>query len=93
MAKEEKKARIPSAQKKWRQSEEQRMRNKAFRSKTKTAIKDFEAALSSGKKDDAKAALSAVYSLFDKGHKKGVFKQNTVARLKSRITARLVAVA
>jgi small subunit ribosomal protein S20 len=86
MAKEQaKKAKVkrPTALKRDLQSERARVRNKAFRSQVSTAIK----AASEAKGDSQK--LSAVYSLMDKGVKKGVFKQNKAARLKSRITKRL----
>lgn len=88
MAKEQaKKAKVkrPTALKRDLQSERARIRNKGFRSKVSTAIK----AASDAQTEQRKEKLSAVYSLMDKGVKKGVFKKNKADRLKSRITKRL----
>jgi small subunit ribosomal protein S20 len=41
----------------------------------------------------AKAALPATFSLIDRSAKWGIIKKNTAARYKSRITARLKAIA
>lgn len=84
-----KKAKVkrPTALKRDLQNERNRIRNKAFRSKVSTAIKSATDAAS----DQIQAKLSDVYSLMDKGVKKGVFKQNKADRFKSRITKRLVA--
>lgn len=80
------KVKTPTAIKRDLQSEKSRLRNKAFRSKVSTAIKLCREAGSA----EIKESLSAVYSLMDKGVKKGVFKQNKANRFKSRITKRLV---
>ncbi len=79
------KVKTPTAIKRDLQSEKNRLRNKAFRSKVNTAIKLC-------KETDASQIaekLSVVYSLMDKGVKKGVFKKNKANRFKSRITRRL----
>ena len=81
--------RKPSALKRDIQSEKRRLRNGSYRSSVLTAIRSFESALS--KKETAetlKAKLDAVYSLMDKGVKKGVYKLNKASRTKSRLTAR-----
>jgi len=82
-----KKAKVkrPTALKRDLQNEKARIRNKAFRSKVSTAIK----AASDATKEQIAAKLSTVYSLMDKGTKKGIFKKNKSNRLKSRITKRL----
>ncbi|MES2199164.1 MAG: 30S ribosomal protein S20 [Chlamydiota bacterium] len=83
-----KKAKVkrPTALKRDLQNERNRIRNKAFRAQVSTAIKSATGATS----DQIQAKLSDVYSLMDKGVKKGVFKKNKANRFKSRITRRLV---
>lgn len=78
-----KKAKRPSALKRHIQSEKRRVLNKTFRSKVATAIKTLEKAI---KTAEDQGQLSAVYSLADKGVKKGIFKANKAARIKSRMT-------
>lgn len=80
----------PSAQKRDEQSERRRQRNRSFRASVVTAIRSFETALTQDKGSPAaKEKLDALYSLVDKGVKKGVFKPNKAARTKSRLSARL----
>ena len=83
-----KKAKVkrPTALKRDLQNEKSRIRNKAFRAQVSTAVKSAIGAVS----DQIKAKLSDVYSLMDKGVKKGVFKKNKANRFKSRITKRLI---
>lgn len=92
MAKEEaekaKKVRQPTAKKRDLQSKRSRLRNKSFRSSIRTAIRKFESVLPSGKPGDIQANLDEVYSLVDKGVKKGVYKLNAASRTKSRLAAR-----
>ena len=80
------KTKTPTAVKREVQNEKRKLLNKAFRSKVATVIK----ALSSPGSDLA-PKLSAVYSMMDKGVKKGVFTQNKASRFKSRITRRFTA--
>ena len=80
------KTKTPTAVKRELQNEKRKLLNKAFRSKVATVIK----ALSSAGSDLA-PKLSAVYSMMDKGVKKGVFTQNKASRFKSRITRRFTA--
>ncbi|HSU87679.1 MAG TPA: 30S ribosomal protein S20, partial [Terriglobia bacterium] len=46
-------------------------------------------ALVSGKPDDAKTLLPATLSIIDRSVKKGVIKENTARRYKSRLTRRV----
>jgi small subunit ribosomal protein S20 len=88
MADEKKtKTKIPSAKKRDIQSEKNRIRNKAFRAKVSTVMKAFKASDASS----AKEKLGDIYSIMDKGVKKGIFKQNKANRIKSRLTKRLAA--
>lgn len=85
--KEKKKEKRPSAQKRDLQSEKKRIINRNFKSQIRTAIRDLEEALP--KKDTAlnKKHLSEIYSLMDKGVKKGIFKVNKANRTKARLAA------
>jgi small subunit ribosomal protein S20 len=89
MAEAEKKVkeRRPQALKRDIQNEKRRLHNRAFRSKTSTAIRALEAAITSG--GSAQERLNAVYSLVDKGVKTGMFKQNKANRVKARLTKRV----
>ncbi len=85
--KDKKKERRPSAQKRDLQSEKRRLINRNFKSQVRTAIRELEDDLP--KKDAAlsKKHSSEIYSLMDKGVKKGVFKANKANRTKARIAA------
>ncbi|CCB87387.1 MULTISPECIES: 30S ribosomal protein S20 [Parachlamydia] len=90
MAKEapvKKKERVPTPLKRDLQNEKRRLRNKAFKSSVRTAIRQFEETVA--KKDPALITerLNEVYSLMDKGVKKGVYKLNKASRTKSRLAA------
>lgn len=89
--KEKAKVRQPSALKRDIQSEKSRLRNKAFKSSVRTAIRQFDESLPKGDDKAIKENLNAVYSLMDKGVKKGVFKLNKASRTKARLAARAVA--
>jgi small subunit ribosomal protein S20 len=53
------------------------------------AIKEYRGLTAAGKKAEAAAALSGAYQAIDKAAKRGVIKQNTAARKKSRLSALL----
>jgi small subunit ribosomal protein S20 len=82
-----KKTKRPSALKRHLQSEKRRLRNKNFKSKIATSIKALEKSIKTA--EDA-GKLQEVYSLADKGVKKGIFKANKAARIKSRMTKKAV---
>jgi small subunit ribosomal protein S20 len=67
--------------------------NRANRSRVRTTLRAMREALTAG---DAKAAgeqYRATVSALDKSVQKGVFHKNTVSRYKSRLNARLKALA
>ncbi|MCR1809221.1 30S ribosomal protein S20 [Haploplasma modicum] len=64
-------------------NEKSRLRNHAFKSSTKTAIKAVEKAVASGDKDQALSSLPLAHKKLDQGQAKGVFHKNFVARHKS----------
>jgi len=84
------KTRRPSAQKRDIQSEKRRLRNRSYRAEVLTAIRTFETSITKKEAPEAvKTKLGAIYSLMDKGVKKGVYKAQKASRTKSRLTARL----
>jgi len=80
----------PTAIKRDIQSEKRRLINKSFKNRVRTAVRFFERVVE-GKEASSVEALRDVYSLMDKGVKRGIFKQNKANRTKSRLAARLVA--
>ena len=68
-----------------RKAEENRLRNKAFKSRLKTAIKKYESGLQEDNQEAAKDNLLQVTSLIDKSVNKGVLHKNTAARRKSSL--------
>lgn len=83
-AKDKKRTKRPTALKRDIQSRKKQLRNKMFKSQVRTAMRTLKEAQTGGKMTPE--ILSSVYSLLDKGVKKGVFKINKASRLKSRIT-------
>jgi small subunit ribosomal protein S20 len=81
-----------SALKRARQTETRTARNRATRSKVRTALRGVREALASGNKQTATQAYSAAVSALDKTVKKGVLHKNTASRYKSRLSARLNAI-
>ena len=78
-------ANIKSAKKRILVTETRTARNKAIRSKVKTAIKKVDAAVVAQDKEAAKAALLAATSEIDKATAKGVYHKNTASRKVSRL--------
>ena len=86
-------ANIKSAKKRILVNETKAARNKAIRSKVKTAIKKVEAAVAAGDKAAAQAALIAATSEIDKATSKGVYHKNTASRKVSRLSKAVSAMA
>lgn len=87
--KKETKTRKPSALKRDIQGEKRRMRNKSYRASVLTSIRALESSLNQKESlETIKTRLNAIYSLMDKGVKRGVYKPQKAARTKSRLTAR-----
>ncbi len=79
-------ANIKSAKKRILVNETKAARNKAIRSKVKTAIKKVEAAVAEGNKEAASAALKVATTEIDKACTKGVYHKNNASRKVSRLT-------
>ena len=90
MAKEKKdvKKKRPTALKRDIQNEKRRLQNKIFKSKVRTSVRRFEDALVKGEEAQITEALNTVFSMMDKGVKRGTYKLNKAGRTKSRLTAR-----
>ena len=79
-------ANIKSAKKRILVAEARNARNKAIKSKVKTAIKKVDAAVAAQDKEAAKVALLAATSELDKAASKGVYHKNTASRKISRLS-------
>ena len=80
-------ANIKSAVKRAKQSEVNRLRNRAGKSRVLTARKKALTAIGSGNKDEATKAYSEYTSVLDKTAKKGIIAKNNANRKKSRMAA------
>jgi len=81
------------AAKRARQAESRRQHNVALRSDMRTAVKKVLAAIEAGDKEAANVAFRSAQSKLDGMARKGVIAKNKAARSKSRINARIKALA
>jgi small subunit ribosomal protein S20 len=72
-----------------RQAEANRLRNKAYKSRLKSAVKDYEGNVNQENIEAARESLLQVTSLLDKSISKGILHKNTAARKKSALTKKL----
>jgi len=79
-------ANIKSAEKRILQNERQRQRNRAYRTRLRTAIKQLRAAVEGGDADQAKTLLPKTLRVIDQTAQKKVIHANAAARHKSRLT-------
>ncbi|MFC2049500.1 30S ribosomal protein S20 [Chlamydiota bacterium] len=86
---EKKKVKRPTALKRDARNDKMRLINKSFKSNVRTTMRSFEEALKSQDKPRIQEALNTVYSVMDKGVKKGVYKANKASRLKARATVKV----
>jgi small subunit ribosomal protein S20 len=86
-------ANTPQAKKRIRRNANRAEVNGARVSRIRTFIKQAEAAIAGGNKDEARAALQRVQPELARGVAKGVLHKNMAARKLSRLTKRLVAIA
>ncbi len=78
-------ANIRSAEKQRRQAEKRKERNRGAKSRLRSTLKKGRAAVDAGSAD--KDVLSTTFSEIDKAAKRGVIKDNTADRYKSRLAA------
>lgn len=72
-----------------RRAEANRLNNKAYKTRLKTVIKQYESALKEDNQEAARDTLLQVTSLIDKSVNKGILHKNTAARRKSSLVKKL----
>ena len=80
-----------SALKRARQTEKKTVRNRANKSRLRSALRSLREAIEKGDNIAAQSAYRATVSVVDKGVQKGVLHKNTASRYKARLTARIKA--
>ena len=86
-------ANTPQAKKRIRRNNRRADINRTRVSRIRTFVKQVEAAIEAGDKEQALAALSKVQPELGRGIAKGVLHKNTAARKFSRLTRRIAALA
>lgn len=86
-------ANSPQAKKRVRQAEKARALNASQRSSMRTSVKNVLKAIIAGDKAAAQAAYVKATSMLDRSARKGLIHKNKASRLKSRINAKLRALA
>lgn len=84
-------ANTPQAKKRIRRNARRADINRTRVSRIRTFVKQVEAAIAAGDKEQARAALQKVQPELDRGVAKGVVHRNTASRKLSRLTRRLAA--
>jgi small subunit ribosomal protein S20 len=78
-----------SALKRARQTETRTQRNRSNTSRLRSALRAMREALTKGDRAAAQQSFRSTVSALDKAIQKGVLHENTAARYKSRLNARL----
>ncbi|MGZ8137531.1 MAG: 30S ribosomal protein S20 [Methylococcaceae bacterium] len=86
-------ANTAQAKKRARQAEKSRIRNAGQRSNLRTFVKKVIAAVNAGDKEQAQAAFKTAVPIIDSAVNKGLIHKNKAARGKSRLNAKLKAMA
>lgn len=86
-------ANTAQAKKRARQAEKRRVRNAGQRSNLRTFIKKVILAIKSGDKEQAQAAFRTAQPVIDSAVNKGIIHKNKAARGKSRLNAKVKAMA
>lgn len=86
-------ANIKSAKKRIKVTATKTAQNRMVKSALKTIIKKFEAAVAANNVDEAKVLFNGAVKALDMAAQKGVAHKNMVARKKSRLAAKLNAMA
>lgn len=82
-----------SALKRTRQTEKKTAVNRASKSRLRTALRGLKEAVTTGDKNAAEKQYRETVSVLDKSVQKGALHKNTASRYKSRLAARVKAVA
>lgn len=80
-----------SARKHMKQSLKRRARNRRVKTGLRRELKDFRAAVASGKSDDAVKEAVTAQTKLDRAADRGIIHRNKAARLKSRMAKALKA--
>jgi small subunit ribosomal protein S20 len=83
---EEKKEKRPTAKKRDLQSLKRKVKNRSFKASVATSIRSLKESVSKNEKNATQSKLNEVFSLIDKGVKKGIIKQNKAQRVKSQMS-------
>lgn len=86
-------ANIASARKRARQAEKRRQHNASLRSELRSAIRNVKKAITAGDKKAARTVLQDAASTIDSIADKHIIHKNAAARHKSRLAARIKAMA
>ena len=86
-------ANIKSAKKRIKVTEKKTLENRMVKSALKTAIKKFEAAVAANNAEEANALFFKAAKSLDRAAQKGTVHKNMAARKKSRLAAKLNAMA
>jgi len=86
-------ANIASARKRARQAEKGRQHNAALRSELRSAIRNVRKSIDAGDKQAARTVLQRATSVIDSIADKRIIHKNAAARYKSRLSARIKAMA
>lgn len=86
-------ANIKSAKKRIKVAEVKTKRNRMVKSALKTSIKKLETAIEAKNLEDAKALFISTTSALDSAAQKGILHKNAAARHKSRLDAKIKALA
>lgn len=86
-------ANTAQAKKRARQAEKSRVRNAGQRSNLRTFVKKVLAAVKAGNKEQAQAAFNIAQPILDSAVNKGIIHKNKAARGKSRLNAKIKALA
>lgn len=81
------------SRKRARQAEKRRQHNASLRSMVRTYIKKVVKAIDGGDQAAAAEALKVAQPIMDSSVNKGIFHKNQIARTKSRLNARIKALA
>lgn len=84
--KKDKKTKRPSAEKRNIQSKKRNLCNRMLKARVNSASRSLTQAFAEKDASVIQEKLNEVYSLMDKGVKKGVFKINKASRLKARLS-------
>ncbi|MDO5087187.1 MAG: 30S ribosomal protein S20 [Comamonadaceae bacterium] len=85
--------RLASGRKRVRQDTKINAANTSLRSKYRTAVKNVEKAVATGDMEKVKTAFAWMQSVVDSVADKGIFHKNKAARDKSRLSAKVKALA